>query len=146
MLPRALQFIPSQDLDLFNILKKIISALPDVTFGKRPDNTDIPISCHLLTRALAFIFPTLEVCDGIIDPDYPHSWLMTESGRIIDPYLIGAVGGPIIFDNELVWRNFYGRQCCFPDHQKEPFTSQALLLSQTVQEVYKELRGRGEVK
>src|SRR3990167_979709 len=105
MLPRALQFIPSRDLDLFNIIRKIIPAIPDITFGNRPDGTKIPISCHLLTRALAFVLPTLKVCDGIIDPGYPHSWLMTEHDCIIDPYPIGAVGGPIIFDNELVWRN-----------------------------------------
>ncbi len=145
MLPRALQFIPSRDLDLFNAIRKIIPAIPDISFGNRSDGTKIPISCFLLTRALASVLPTLKVCDGIIDPDYQHSWLITESDCIIDPYPIGAVGGPIIFDKELVWRNFYGRQCCFPDHQKEPFTSQALLFGQTVQEVYSELRKRGEV-
>lgn len=136
MKPHALDLIPYEDIVIFCAIEKIVTALPNVTLGNRADGRKVPIFCHVLTRAIASIFPTLRVCDGVLPMNYEHSWLLTKNECIIDPYPIAAVGGPIIFDNTPLWRSFYGPEICFIAHREEPFTSWVEALTRIVHEVY----------
>lgn len=138
MQPYALQFIPKEDLLIFYEIENIVRLLPDMVLGKDRSGREMPIFCHVLTRALASIFKTLSVKDGFIGvgSHYEHSWLETNSGSIIDPYPFAAVGGPIILADVLFWRNFYGPEVCFIEHQREPFITWVNTLTKIVQEIY----------
>lgn len=57
----------------------------------------IVLSCHILGRALAKVF-SLQYRDGYFYPNYCHTWLLTPTGHIIDPYPVAILGGPILID------------------------------------------------
>ncbi|MDO8572316.1 MAG: hypothetical protein Q7S11_00930 [bacterium] len=138
MQPHALQFIPQEDLRIFHEIVGIVGLLPDIILGHTKTGREVPISCHVLTRALASIFETLEVKDGFIGygSHYEHSWLQTSSGSIIDPYPFATVGGPIILADVLFWRSFYGPEICLIEHQQEPFTAWVETITNVVYEIY----------
>ena len=142
MYPRALQFIPFNEIEVFTTIRDIVVRIPDISFT-RSDGVAMPISCHLLTRALAFVLPTLQVRDGFVGgTSYEHSWLITASKNIIDPYPMAGVGGPIMYDDIPLWKMFYGPECCFLEHRAEEFRSWERTLNKVVEKIYNDLKNK----
>lgn len=140
MKPHVLDLIPPNDLTTFLAVRNIVTALPDTVLGTRLDGKKIPIHCHVLTRALASVFPTLKVRDGFMNGlNYQHSWLVTPNNCIIDPLPIAILGGPIIIDDELLWRSFYGPEFYWFVHRHEPFVTWVTQISEVVKKIHSEV-------
>ncbi|MBU0546712.1 hypothetical protein KJ735_00830 [Patescibacteria group bacterium] len=107
MKPYACSVVPREDLFLFSQIEKIIQEMPDIDFGKNKKREEIFLSCHMIVRALARLFP-LEIKDGFFGSN-THSWLITKNGLIIDPYPVAVVGGPILIETRFitVWKSLY---------------------------------------
>ncbi|OHA80235.1 MAG: hypothetical protein A2675_03795 [Candidatus Yonathbacteria bacterium RIFCSPHIGHO2_01_FULL_51_10] len=142
----ALKLIPPEDHALFTDLTRVVRAIPDANIGIY-DNRDVPIHCHVLTRALNSVFPMLEVRDGFVSgAHYEHSWLVTSSGHIIDPCPIAMIGGPIMVDGDIpLWQTFYSSECCFLHHHTDPFVSWVNNLTKVVVEAHEQLRKTGAI-
>ncbi len=96
-MPYAQQFIPREELELFTQIKRVIEHLeiPDLGFNENGD--PIALSCHVLARATAQVFP-VRVRDGYFAGHYNHSRVETLCGHLIDVYPIAMISGPIMFD------------------------------------------------
>jgi hypothetical protein len=67
------------------------------TYKKGPNTEPYPVSCHMMTRAIADILPQLRVVDGYFMRNNEHSWLATEDPNfIIDVYPVCTIGGPLL--------------------------------------------------
>uniref|UniRef100_A0A7C4R596 Uncharacterized protein n=1 Tax=candidate division CPR3 bacterium TaxID=2268181 RepID=A0A7C4R596_UNCC3 len=114
------QFVPKEDVGVFDKIKRAIDLLPDIDLGKDESGREIMLSCHILSRAVARVF-NLKCIDGsyrffylsdysvcnhfncmdgiknnIIFISCNHSWVLTKNQNIIDVYPIGVLGGPIL--------------------------------------------------
>ena len=98
MQPYAASQINSGDQLLFDKIRICIGVLPEIDLGKDGRFQKIPISCHLLARAVADVFDVKAV-DGKFLDAHDHSWTETRSGNIIDVYPIASLGGPILWDS-----------------------------------------------
>lgn len=92
MTPWAQQFIPLEDLTLFYEIRYLAENMRDVELGEDEDGRQILLSCHMLCRAIAKLYPQLTVVDGFFRTGLRHAWLVTPKGSMIDPYVPGAVG------------------------------------------------------
>lgn len=92
------QFIPKEDMDLFLRIRKAVEAMTNPDLGCDENGDEIPLSCHMLARAVAKLF-SVKLWDGFYIKGYQHSWLETEYGHLIDVYPIGVIGGPILLEN-----------------------------------------------
>lgn len=97
MTPYVRKLIPDAELKTFEKIRHAISSLPDVNLGKDEYNKEIILSCHVLARAVSNVFG-LKYVDGYFLDVYDHSWLITESGHIIDAYPVAMIGGPVFID------------------------------------------------
>ncbi|MEY4744457.1 MAG: hypothetical protein RL272_402 [Candidatus Parcubacteria bacterium] len=96
MKPIVLRDIPPDDLALFRNIRRVVRRLPDVDLGIDGQGRRVPVSCHMLCRALAAHFP-VPCRDGYFgEGAATHSWLATGAGSIIDPYPWAMVGGPVM--------------------------------------------------
>lgn len=116
MKPKIADEVPQEDWELFDQIKEIIGALPELLtspayiLGNWVPK-DIAMSsfipdCHTITRALAYFLP-VDVHDGLIVEQrgeevkrHWHSWLTRKSSDgkvIIDPWPLGVVSGPALF-------------------------------------------------
>lgn len=100
--------VPAEVRQIAQRLGLIIRLLPDLDLGIDPRGRPRLVSCHVLARALAPLYPGLHVvdgCYGMVD----HSWLFYRAPRaagtslgsswIIDVYPVGiATDGPLIVD------------------------------------------------
>jgi hypothetical protein len=109
MKPYAYWGIPKEDLELFNKIKRIVQKIPEVDLGVDEEGKKILVSCHILARALANVFPVKYKSGYFVNRAYSHSWLVTKSGIIIDPYPWAMVGGPILIDTRFItpWSQLY---------------------------------------
>lgn len=98
MIPYTGNIIPIEDIQLFEKIKKLIAQLPNLNLGVDENGDKIILSCHILARALAKVFPQLKVKDGLFINIFDHSWLITRYGNFIDPYPVGMYGGPILIE------------------------------------------------
>ena len=98
MTPYAVKFIPSDDIELFEKIKKAINFLPDLDLGRDVKGLPIILSCHMLARAVAEVF-SLRCVDGYYYLSYQHSWVLTQNNKIIDVHPIAILGGPILVHN-----------------------------------------------
>jgi hypothetical protein len=105
MTPYVSSRINASEQALFDLVCMAISQLSDIDLGAKPSGEKICLSCHILARATAHVFE-LEYVDGHFYGCFNHSWLLTTSGHIIDVYPVGALGGPILWD-ELVGKRLY---------------------------------------
>ena len=115
MIPRAATYFSEKELELFHQIELLVQEveLPDLGLmgGARPlgANPDMRylVSCHMVTRAIAALYPQLAVKDGTFMRGYGHSWLVDGRGHIIDPYPWAMVGGPIMLSTEDMspWNN-----------------------------------------
>ena len=88
------QFFTEKDIVLLTAVKVIVDAL-----------TVVGITCHKLCQLVQESVEELLIIRGhyvIVE----HSWLLTPSGNIIDPYPPGVYPGPILVDG----KNFHVRQ------------------------------------
>lgn len=100
MIPHVEQYIPVSDLELFAQIRQVVVDMIDPDLGIDEDGETIVMSCHMLARALAKIFP-VSVRDGYFAGGYEHSWLETAERNLIDPYPVAVIGGPIMFDGNI---------------------------------------------
>ena len=108
-------YFSPEDLALFEGVKKIFQAMPDVDLGKDEKGEQNLVSCHMVARAIAKIFPELKVVDGSFGAygGYGHSWLKRGHRVIIDPYPWATVGGPIMVCADMIspWYCLYQEFC-----------------------------------
>lgn len=97
MTPYTLRFISKCDQQLFASVRSLVERLPDgLDLGTDKKGRAIELSCHVLARAFANLFPQLECVDGYFYRSFDHSWLLSREFALIDPYPVGIVGGPIM--------------------------------------------------
>lgn len=93
--------IPGEDLLLFQRIERAVQEMPDIDLGKDKEGMPILVSCHMVARAIARIFPEVACEDGyFIKRGVRHSWLVIKRNPelLIDPYPVALVGGPIMVD------------------------------------------------
>ncbi|MDP3947122.1 MAG: hypothetical protein Q8Q41_00305 [bacterium] len=100
MTPYATRYITEEDLALFAQLRAAIERLPDLDLELDEEGQKIDLSCHMLARAAAKVFP-VRVRDGYFAGNYQHSWVETPGGHLVDLYPIAVIGGPIMFEGGL---------------------------------------------
>lgn len=109
MRPYVMRDVPRDDHALFTKVRRAVRRMPTVDLGKDGRGREIPVSCHMVCRALAATLG-LELKDGYFgDGAATHSWLLTKGGLIIDPYPWAMVGGPVMVSLEGLspWRTLY---------------------------------------
>jgi len=113
MKPYILSFVSSEDYNLFLQIRRVVQEIPEIDIGRDEKGKKILVSCHMITRALAYYFP-VEYRDGyFFQKHLQHSWLVRGNYIIIDPYPVLMVGAPIMVTNRLVmspWRFLYNEQ------------------------------------
>jgi hypothetical protein len=111
MKPYAYSVVPSEDLALFNKIKRVIQEMPDVELGIDKNGKKTSLSCHILVRALTRCFP-IEYQDGYFGDSCEHSWLITKNGLVIDAYPVAVVGGPVLVDTRYMtpWCYLYKKK------------------------------------
>ncbi len=97
MTPHVTGYIPREERDLFERIVHIVRELPDIDLGTDEKGRAVPMSCHIITRALGQVF-FLQYKDGYFCDRYCHTWLLTPAGHIIDPYPVATLGGPILME------------------------------------------------
>jgi hypothetical protein len=116
MVPNSVEgvFLTAEELEMHQKIIKILDDFPEMKFSKNGKEA-VP-DCHMFTRALAVIFPSLTVKDGWFDKRTEHSWLVTSTrnsdvpdGNIIDPCPVEQTLGPMLVWNgwDSPWRPFY---------------------------------------
>jgi len=107
--PYAYWGLPKEDLELFSKIERIIQEMPEVDLGVDKEGKKVLVSCHILARALANVFPIEYKHGYFVDRAHSHSWLVTKSGMIIDPCPWAMVGGPILMDTRFIipWSQLY---------------------------------------
>lgn len=93
--------IEPQEVSMFQTIEQVVQRLPDNLdegrLGLHQNSKPVVLSCHIIARALAKVYG-LRYQDGYFCGKYQHSWLVMPSGNIVDPYPVGALGGPIMVD------------------------------------------------
>lgn len=131
--------VPPEDLALFKNIEKIIEAMPEVDLGKDEKGEKVLVSCHMICRALSRFFP-VKYKDGYFGDFNKHSWLVTQSGLIIDPYPVAVVGGPILIEMRYVtpWRKLY-REASFPELSNPNFRKNVDKIFEALRQTIKNL-------
>jgi hypothetical protein len=91
--------IPLSLMELFQNIKRVLEALPDLDLGTRSGGEQIVLDCHMVARAIGRTFG-LNVVDGryagtshswieLFTPDPPTAW-------VIDTYPILTFPGPLL--------------------------------------------------
>lgn len=94
----VMEVIASEDVALFEKVRRAITHLPDVDLGVDEEGKKIILSCHVLGRAVARVFGVRYV-DGYFAHMFEHTWLLTANNSVMDVYPVGILGGPILVDN-----------------------------------------------
>jgi len=95
MISREGDFLPSE-VALLRSVSTVFARVPNEFLGCDKNSKNIPISCcHILARAFAQVFH-LKYEDGFFYPNFLHSWLVLESGNILDLFPVGSVSSPIL--------------------------------------------------
>ncbi|MDP4007090.1 MAG: hypothetical protein Q8P55_00645 [bacterium] len=89
----------SEEIAFFRLIERLMHDTPEVDLGVDRQGYEILVSCHMVCRALAQLFPQLECQDGYFAREgIEHSWLTWERDFIIDACPVAMVGGPIMVD------------------------------------------------
>jgi hypothetical protein len=118
MRPKIAEIVSSEDWQLFEQIKAILSELSD-TFTCRAFILNLPVSrdiaesnlfpdCHTITRALKYFLPVTVHSGHIFEKRvgdelthaHQHSWLTRTGGNdriIFDPVPLGVVSGPALY-------------------------------------------------
>ena len=113
MRPYMTDLVPAEDLLLFEKIEGQIQKMPEVDLGVNKEGRKVLVSCHMVARALARIFPEVAYKDGYFGRHgQRHSWLRVKRNPklIIDPYPIALIGGPIMVHGGFIttpWDKLY---------------------------------------
>lgn len=113
MEPYMTGLISQEDLFLFQKIEKVVHEMPEVDLGVDQLGDRMLISCHMVSRALAHLFPEVEWKDGYFARfGQRHSWLKIKRSPnlTIDPYPVALVGGPIMVHGGFIttpWDKLY---------------------------------------
>ncbi len=102
MIPCVLDSLPKEDIALLWRIRDAVSTMEDIDLGIDEGGDAIPLSCHMLARAVAKLFPVV-VEDGLF-ADRNHSWVTTKNRHVIDVYPVGILGGPILAEHSIARR------------------------------------------
>lgn len=109
MKPFVTRDVPKDAQALFMRIRRTVRRLPDVRLGPDGRGEELPVSCHMLCRALAAYFPA--TCrDGYFgEGAATHSWLEIAPCIYVDPYPWAMLGGPVlVYAGGLSpWRRLY---------------------------------------
>jgi len=95
-----MRYISEEDLTLFERVKRTVERMREPDLGLDEEGRKIILSCHMLARAAAKVFP-VRVRDGYFAVNYQHSWVETPGGHLVDLYPVAVVGGPIMFEGSM---------------------------------------------
>jgi hypothetical protein len=139
MKPYAYLTVPQEDLDLFDKIDKVIQEMPDIDLGENKKREKTILSCHMIARALARLFP-VEFKDGYFGGFNTHSWLITRNGLIIDSYPVATIGGPILIDKRFItaWNSLY-REAPLPGLNNISFLKNVDKVTEVVRQTMMEL-------
>jgi hypothetical protein len=100
-----------EEVAFFRRIERLMHEMPEIDLGIDRQGYEIVVSCHMVCRALAQLFPQLECQDGYFAlKGVQHSWLILKEDFIIDPYPVAMVGGPIMVDCRYFttpWQSLY---------------------------------------
>ncbi len=99
MTPYAVRYISEKDRVLFEKIKDAVEKMEDPELGIDENGDEILLSCHILARAVAEIFP-IRFKDGYFADCFQHSWVETDEGHLIDLYPVACLGGPIMIEGK----------------------------------------------
>ncbi len=99
MTPYIRTQIPPSLMELFQNIKRILAALPDLNLGTKSDGEQIFLDCHMVARAIGRTF-CLKVVDGRY-ANTSHSWIEFFTSNppaawVIDTYPILTFPGPLL--------------------------------------------------
>jgi hypothetical protein len=94
--PHVQKHIPPSLIERHRQICQLVQELPEVDLGRGQDGEPIPLSCHLVARAVSEVFPFFRVHDGHFNRFAQHSWLIAYEEFLLDPYPIAMLGGPIL--------------------------------------------------
>ena len=100
MRPYILSVAHKDDIVLYKKIRGAIQKLPDkIEFGEDENKKQIVLSCHILARAVAKLFP-VKLQDGYFLYHWQHSWVIGPKRNIIDVYPVAILGGPIMVSGD----------------------------------------------
>ncbi len=139
MTPYVMGDISKEEYELFLEIRVAVREMPDIDLGKDNHGRAVEISCHMITRALAEIFPNnFNVKDGHALKGWQHSWVVFKNNPhlIIDPYPIAMVEGPImVFAMHCTpWGTFYKEGRKIHRFDQEPFLSHVKKITEIVKQ------------
>lgn len=109
MKPFVTRDVPRDAQALFMRIRRTVQRLPDVRLGPDRRGEELPVSCHMLCRALAAHYPA--TCrDGYFgEGAATHSWLEIAPLIYVDPYPWAMLGGPVLVyvGGLSPWRRLY---------------------------------------
>ena len=100
MNPYVTAFIPPEDQRLWKLIRRQVSQLPNLNFGKDDNGEEVLLSCHILARAVGNVH-NIQVVDGHWFIGFEHSWCVTEHGNIIDVYPVATLGGVTLVHGDM---------------------------------------------
>jgi hypothetical protein len=94
---------------LFERVRAAVVAMLNVDLGHDARGAPALVSCHVVARAVAAVFPGLRVESGRFARAWEHSWCVVEGTRwIVDVYPVGLLGEPVLADGSCdPWAGFY---------------------------------------
>jgi len=115
MTPFIAQYLPDEDIEVFEKVRKAINALPDkLDLGEFEPGKPMKFTCHILAEAVARSFD-LERVSGFFHDGVEHSWVVTRSRNIIDVYPAAIFGGPILVVRWSLTGRLYVKEEIRPD-------------------------------
>ena len=115
MTPFVAQYLPDEDIQIFEKIRVAVNALPDnLNLGEYEPGKPMKLTCYILAEAVARSFE-LERVSGYFEPCMEHSWTTTRSGNIIDVYPVAIYGGPILVVGQSLTGRFYTKENIRPD-------------------------------
>jgi len=126
--------IPRGELVVFSKIQKVVPRILKIKLVKdQPGKT-----CHLIVRVLNKFFP-VEYRDGFFG-ERKHSWLVTKTNNLIEPYLIDAIGGPIfiVIVPASPWLSLY-KECILPELGDVRFLADVVKITEEVRQIMSSL-------
>jgi hypothetical protein len=97
MKPYDLSVLPESEAQTYAALEHCFRDIPE-SVKIHGYEEPVEITPHLLSRAVAQVFPSLKVVDGIFINKHEHSWLRTPTGRIIEVMPVDVPTGPFLIN------------------------------------------------
>jgi len=135
--------IAKENIILFQKIKQAVEALPDIELGEDTQGRKTLVSCHMIVRGLARVFPGVDRHDGYFARfGQRHSWLTVRNDPrlVIDAYPVALLGGPIMVHCGFIttpWDRLYIR-ARLPDLGGQEFRKHVGLVTRVLRETLKD--------